>query len=235
MPAKILVVEDEPALAKLISYNLVQAGYAVVTAGTGYEGLAAAKREQPDLVLLDVMLPDIDGFDVCRELRRESRVPIVFLTARGEEIDRVLGLELGADDYVTKPFSPRELVARVRAHLRRVAEALAAGSAQPADSVIRIDGLLVDLAAVEARLDGKELTLTPIEFRLLEHLVRNRGRALTREQLLNAVWGEDYYGDERVVDVHISHLRERIDNDADRRPYIETVRGVGYRVRGDRK
>lgn len=234
MPAKILVVEDEPALAKLIAYNLAQAGYSVVTAGTGYDGLEAARSETPDLILLDVMLPDIDGFDVCRELRRRSSVPVIFLTARGEEIDRVLGLELGADDYVTKPFSPRELVARVRAHLRRASQNIAAPS-QTTDGVIRIDGLEVDAVAVEARLDGKPLALTPIEFRLLEHLARHRGQAFTRQQLLNAVWGGDYFGDERVVDVHISHLRDRIDADDHRPPFIETVRGVGYRMRGERR
>lgn len=254
MPAKIEIVEDEAALLKLINYNLVQAGYSTATAATGYEALDVFRREQPDLVLLDVMLPDIDGFDVCREIRRTSSVPIIFLTARGEEIDRVLGLELGADDYVTKPFSPRELVARVKAHLRRVndlgdrASGLSAKTADTAssasaaggatggdDEVITIGELVVDGIAHEARYAGEVLPLTPTEFRLLAHLASHRGRALSRDQLLTGVWGEDYFGDERVVDVHVSHLRERLTAVSGQPSLIETVRGVGYRMRGERR
>lgn len=249
MPAKVLVVEDEAALLKLISYNLTQAGYAVATAATGFAGLDAFRREQPDLVLLDVMLPDIDGFDVCRELRRSSNVPVIFLTARSEEIDRVIGLELGADDYVTKPFSPRELLARVKAHLRRMqelsprpADAPSAAGATvgaivgaDADEIVRLGDLVVDGVAHEARLRGEVLPLTPTEFRLLAHLAHHRGRALSRDQLLTGVWGDDYFGDARVVDVHISHLRERIDAEAGQPSLIETVRGVGYRMRGERR
>lgn len=230
MPAKVLIVDDEPAITTLVEYNLKKAGLATLVAHDGATALALARREQPDLVLLDVMLPDLDGLTVCRELRRQTPVPVIFLTARDGEVDKIVGLELGADDYITKPFSPGELVARVRAVLRRVSGRAAAAAVQ-GPAPLRAGGLKVDPARREVYKAGREVALTPLEFGLLLTLMQNRGLALSREQLLDQVWGADYFGDTRIVDVHIRHLREKIEDDPAAPRYIATVRGVGYKFR----
>jgi DNA-binding response OmpR family regulator len=228
MDQKILVVDDEQSITDLLEYNLRQNGYRVVVARDGHEALRLAQTEQPDLVVLDLMLPGPDGFDICRELRREGaatapNVPIIMLTARDEEVDRVVGLELGADDYVTKPFSVRELMARVKAVLRRVGPAEGG-----APAVYHVGPLEIDTPAREARLEGTLLPLTRLEFDLLETLARHAGQALSREQLLDQVWSYDYYGDARAVDSAVKRLRaklRRVGCDP-----ISTVRGVGYRL-----
>jgi two-component system alkaline phosphatase synthesis response regulator PhoP len=230
MHRKILVVDDEQSIVDLLEYNLQREGYQVVVARDGREALRLARTEPPDLIVLDLMLPGLDGFDVCRELRREgdpalARVPIIMLTARDEEVDRVVGLELGADDYVTKPFSVRELVARVKAVLRRTARE-AAGSAD----VIRVGPLEVDALCREVRLEGSRLPLTQLEFDLLETLAHHAGQALSREQLLDQVWGYDYYGDTRAVDSAIKRLRAKLSASGDDPGLIVTIRGVGYRL-----
>jgi len=228
--AKILVVDDERILLDTLRYNLSKAGYQVWTAADGESALRLARQERPDLILLDVMLPRIDGFDVCRTLRRESSTPILMLTARDEEVDKVLGLELGADDYLTKPFSMRELMARVKALLRRSEMT----QAQAADGVARPQRegpLELDPVSHKATLSGKPLHLKPKEFDLLAFLMSNRGRAFSREQLLQQVWGYDYAGDTRTVDVHIRWLREKVEEDPSNPQLIETVRGVGYRFK----
>ncbi len=228
--ARILVVDDERVLLDTLRYNLVKAGYEVRIAADGEEALAAARKERPDLLILDVMLPKIDGFEVCRTLRKESSVPILMLTARDEELDRVLGLELGADDYITKPFSMRELVARVKSMLRRVEMGRTEAAVEP--SVTLKEGELeLDLSAHRATLGGSPLHMKPKEYDLLAFLMRSRGRAFSRDQLLEQVWGYDYAGDTRTVDVHIRWLREKVESDPSRPELIETVRGVGYRFK----
>ncbi|BDG59075.1 winged helix-turn-helix domain-containing protein [Caldinitratiruptor microaerophilus] len=237
-------MEDEPAIATLIEYNLRRAGFQTRVAGGGKEALAAAVADPPDLVLLDIMLPDADGRDVCRELRRRGDVPVIFLTARDAEVDRIVGLELGADDYVTKPFSPGELVARVRAVLRRAGRpaqgnpAGAGAAAAPAGGLtagepeaLRVGELYLDRARHEARRGDRPLHLTPTEFSLLECFMTHPGIVLSREQLLDRVWGVDYFGDPRLVDVHIRHLREKIEDDPADPRWIVTVRGAGYKLR----
>jgi DNA-binding response OmpR family regulator len=224
----ILVVEDEDNLLEALKYNLQYEGYQVSTANNGSDGLEIARASHPDLVILDVMLPGLDGLDVCRLLRRESDAMILMLTAKGEEVDRVVGLELGADDYVTKPFSMRELMARVRALLRRRDSAV---HSQP-NNHLKSGSLEVDLGAHQASLNGIELKLTPREFELLAHFLKNRGRAFTRDQLLEQLWGQGYIGDTRTVDVHIRWLREKIENNSATPARIITIRGVGYRFEG---
>jgi DNA-binding response OmpR family regulator len=221
---KILVVDDESKIRKVVTAYLEQAGFKVVTAGDGQMALTAFRHEQPDLVILDLMLPGMDGLDVCRAMRRESNVPIIMLTARAEEADRLIGLELGADDYVVKPFSPREVVARVRAVLRRVE-----GEASP-PAVIRVGDLLVDLDRHTVEVAGRPVELTPTEFDLLAAMARYPGRAFTRLQLLAQVQGDAYEGYERTVDAHIKNLRAKIEPDPRRPRYIVTVYGVGYRL-----
>jgi two-component system alkaline phosphatase synthesis response regulator PhoP len=219
---KILIVEDDESISELIEYNLQAAGFDTVTAFDGKTGLELAETEAPDLVLLDVMLPGMDGWDVCRELRRKSNVPVLFLTALDAEFDRVLGLELGADDYITKPFSPRELVARVKAVLRRA-------NPQPAPSdVIERGQLRVDLRQHTVHVAGEQVQLTPMEYQLLSILVRDPGKVYSREQLLTQVLGEEFFGDQRTVDVHISHLREKLGPMGN---LIQTVRGFGYKLK----
>lgn len=237
---KILVVDDESVLLETISFNLEQAGYEVVTASDGGSALEVARRETPDLILLDVMLPGMDGLEVCRQLRREpatATVPIVMLTARGDEIDKVVGLEVGADDYVTKPFGRRELLARIRALLRRADYPLAseeqatyAGEQQSRSSARELIAgpLRIDLAGRRVNCRGQEMELQPKQFELLTYLVRNRGTVLTRDQLLHNVWGYDYAGDTRTVDVHVRWLREKLEEDPANPKLIQTVRGVGY-------
>lgn len=224
----VLVVEDEENLVEALRYNLEHEGYDVLTAPDGGSGLETARAALPDLVILDVMLPNLDGLEVCRILRRETDVPILMLTAKGEEIDRVVGLEIGADDYVTKPFSMRELMARVRAMLRRPRETSASRMAEP----LRSGALAVDVDAHQASLNGEELRLKPREFDLLALFMRNSGRAFTRDQILEQLWGHDYIGDVRTVDVHVRWLREKIEADPSTPARIITIRGVGYRFEG---
>jgi len=223
MGQTILVVDDEARIVKLVRDYLERAGLAVLSARDGETALQLARRERPDLIVLDLMLPGMDGLDVCRRLRQESAVPIIMLTARVEEADRVVGLELGADDYVVKPFSPRELVARVRAALRR-----ASGQIGPA-SVIRTGDVELDTTTLMATVGGQPVDLTPTEFQLLATLARQPGRIFSREQLLEAIHGVAFDGYDRSVDSHIKNLRRKIEPDPRQPCYIETVYGIGYR------
>ena len=224
----VLVIEDEENLLKAIKYNLEQDGYKVQSAMDGEEGLELARQLEPSMIILDIMLPKLDGIEVCRILRRESNVPILMLTAKSEEIDRVVGLELGADDYVTKPFSMRELMARTKAILRRYSLP-ANDTAKESGKVLRAGKLEVNISKHVVTLEGRPLELKPREFDLLALLVENAGRALTRDQILENIWGQDYYGDTRTVDVHIRWLREKIEDDPGSPKQIITIRGVGYR------
>ena len=225
MKERILVVDDEDNIVKLVTFNLAKEGFETMAAYDGNQAWEMIARNQPDLVVLDRMLPGIDGFSLLKQLRQQGQnLPVIMLTARGEELDRVLGLELGCDDYVSKPFSPRELVARVKAVLRRVKERSEAASAE-----ITIDNLSINFEQYEVRISGRVLSLTPKEYELLAFMVKNRGRVLSRELLLDRVWDYAYEGDTRIVDVHISHLREKIEKDPKNPVFIKTVRGVGYR------
>ena len=230
MPDTVLVVEDEPNLLAALKYTLEREGYDALSADNGETGLRLARERSPDIVILDVMLPALDGFEICRLLRRESSVPIIMLTARGEEMDRVVGLELGADDYVTKPFSMRELLARIRNMLRRSASS-AGGGGRSAEVVVS-GNLAIDLAGHTATLNGEPLDMKPREFALIAHLASNRGRAFTRDQILERLWGHDYIGDSRTVDVHVRWLREKIEPNPSKPSRIVTIRGVGYRFDG---
>src|SRR5690348_15055581 len=214
----IVVVDDEPNIADLVDLYLAREGFRVLKAATGESGLAAVRDHRPRLVVLDVGLPDVDGLDVCKRIRATSRVPVIFLTARDGEVDRVLGLELGADDYVTKPFSPAELVARVKAVLRRV-------DGGPAPEVVQAGRATIDVGRREVRIDEQPVEFTTKEFDLLRYLAERPGLALSRQQILDGVWGYDWYGDVRTVDVHIAQVRKKLDGAAT----IKTVRGVGYR------
>ena len=227
--ATILIVEDEPELVKVLRSYLEQAGFSVLTAGRGDAGLSTWEHKRPDLVILDLSLPGMDGLDVAREIRRKGNTPIIMLTARLEETDRLIGLELGADDYVSKPFSPREVVARVRAVLRR------AGSSLSAPAVLRAGDLEIDLDAHTVSAAGQPIDLTPTEFNLLAALAAQPGRAFTRLQLLETAQGATYEGYERTIDAHIKNLRAKIERDSRQPRYIETVFGVGYRFRRDRE
>jgi len=224
---RILVVDDEPTLVATLRYNLEREGYQVITASDGDVGLTLARSDRPDLIILDLMLPAIDGFEVCRLLRREMTVPILMLTAKADEVDKVVGLELGADDYVTKPFSMRELLARVRALLRRAETAPAVEM-----ELLAVGDLQVDLRRREASRQGRVLTLKPKEYELLLFLLRNRGRAFTREQLLDQIWGYEFAGDTRTVDVHVRWLRQKIEDEPAKPTRLITIRGVGYRFDG---
>lgn len=225
---RILVVDDERTIAKGIKFGLEKEGYEVSVAHDGEEALKLFKEDEPDLIVLDLMLPEVDGFEVCRRIRKSSDVPIVMLTARGDDIDKILGLELGADDYVTKPFNPRELVARVKAILRRAQ----APAADPASmQTIRLQDLQIDLFQHKVRVRDKEVDLTSKEFALLSLLASHPGRVFSREKLLEHVWGYDYYGDARTVDVHIRHLREKIEPEPATPQLILTVWGAGYKFR----
>jgi DNA-binding response OmpR family regulator len=245
MPYRILLVEDDPTLRETVEYNLRHAGYEVLLAADGYVALEMARREQPDLMLLDLMLPGIDGFEVCRILRKETSLPILMLTARSDEVDRVVGLEMGADDYLTKPFSMRELMARVKALLRRVElirEELAAEQGEPAAGreeeeparleTLTFDDLEIDRGRREVRLGGAPVRVKPKEFDLLLFLARNRGIALSRDLILERVWGWTFDGNSRTVDVHVRWLREKIEPDPANATRIVTVRGIGYRFDG---
>jgi DNA-binding response OmpR family regulator len=223
MNEHVLLVEDDASIREVTAMGLKQAGFRVTTAGDGREGLLRARRDPFDVVLLDVMLPSLDGFEVCREIRKDSRVPIVMLTARTDTVDVVVGLESGADDYVTKPFEMPELVARVRAVLRRAAAA-------PEETTVTVGGLEVDPAGFTARKDGADLGLTATEFRLLQELAGRPGQVFTRELLLERVWNYDYLGDSRLVDVAVQRLRAKVEDDPAHPRLIKTVRGVGYRL-----
>jgi len=236
MAKRILVVDDEPSITKLVSFNLEKAGYDVDTAADGQAALEKVQDIQPDLIVLDLMLPKVDGLEVCKRLRQENNhIPVIMLTAKDEELDRVSGLELGADDYVTKPFSPRELVARVKAVLRRSAIKDALEQADAKQKPLVIGDLVIDVEGYESYVQGKRLELTPKEFELLVYMATHRGRVLSRDQLLNAVWNYDFVGDSRIVDVHVSHLRDKIEPDTRRPLYIKTVRGIGYKFEGPKE
>jgi DNA-binding response OmpR family regulator len=230
-PSKVLVVEDDLTLLETLEYNLAAEGYEVITAADGLTALEVAREDQPDLIVLDLMLPHLDGFEVCRILRRETSVPILMLTARADEVDRVVGLEVGADDYLTKPFSMRELLARVKALLRRVRlirEEMAGQQAAPGTERLAFGNLVIDLDRREVLVRGESLRLKPQEFELLVFLARHPGMALSRGLLLERVWGWDYGGGSRTVDVHVRWLREKIEADPANPQHIVTVRGVGY-------
>lgn len=234
MTEKILVVDDEIALIETLSYNLKKQGYEVITAGDGITALGLVRAEKPDLIILDLMLPGMDGLEVCRILRQEQNTPVLMLTARDDEIDRVVGLEVGADDYLTKPFSMRELIARVKAMLRRVRmmreEVLS--SQTEASNILRFDNLSLDMDRRELRIDDIVVSLKPKEYELLVYFTRNPKRAISRDTLLEKVWGWDYSGESRTVDVHVRWLREKIEQDPQNPIRIVTVRGAGYRFEG---
>jgi two-component system response regulator RegX3 len=223
---RVLVVEDESAIVEAVSYALELEGFQVSSAQGGREGLEAARRLNPSVVILDVMLPGMSGLDVCRQLRRESDVPIIMLTAKEGEADKVAGLELGADDYMTKPFSMRELVARVRAQQRRAAKS---GALAGSNEVLRGGAVELDVDAHEVRVAGEPVPVRPKEFDLLESLMRRRGRLATRETLIDEVWGPDYFGATKTLDVHIKRLRQKLEADPARPRHILTVRGLGYK------
>lgn len=236
MVDKILVVEDEVSLQETLAYNLKKQGYEVETVGDGLAALAKARLAHPDLIVLDIMLPGLDGFEVARILRQEMTTPVLMLTARDDEIDRVVGLEVGADDYMTKPFSMRELVARIKAMLRRVRlvreEVTAAGTAFSASQNFKYSDLVIDVNRREVTRNGQVLALKPKEFELLHFLAQHRGQVLTREFILERVWGWEYIGDSRTVDVHVRWLREKIESNPASPVRIITVRGAGYRFEG---
>ncbi len=227
MAPRILVVDDEQSIRTIVEYALRDAGFEVATAARGDEALAAVNREPVDLVVLDLMLPGMDGLEVCRRIRAERNVPIIILSAKGEELDKVLGLELGADDYVTKPFSPRELVSRVKANLRR-----ARAEPEP-EGPLRAGELEIDPVARSVKRDGREIALTYSEFEILLKLARSPRRVFTREELMNHLWKGSFYGDLRSVDVHVRHLRQKVERDASAPLLIRTVRGVGYAFGGE--
>ncbi|MCY6372338.1 response regulator transcription factor [Clostridium ganghwense] len=222
---KILIVDDEEHIQELIKFNLENNGYESLCASDGLEALKLAKKELPQLILLDVMLPGMDGYDVCKEIRRDSIIsntPIIMITAKGEELDKILGLELGADDYLTKPFSVRELVARVKALLRRT-------RIQYIADVFKFGNVSIDFQKHEVLKNDQKIDLTLKEFELLEVLIKNKGRVMTRDFLLDKVWGYEYIGETRTVDVHIRYLRKKIEDDDKKPKFIETIRGIGYR------
>ena len=228
MTHRILVVDDEPAVTDLLAYNLRKAHYDVLTAADGRAALQLAQESRPDLILLDLMIPEVDGLDVCRELRKSSGVPIIMITARGEEVDRVVGLEIGADDYVTKPFSVRELMARIKAVLRRAQND---GTEQQSSAVLRGPAnLIMERERRAVRVGNVSIELTRLEFELLHRLLINAGRVLTRERLLEQAWGYDYVGDTRAVDSAVKRLRAKLRQVSPEADCIESVRGVGYKI-----
>jgi two-component system, OmpR family, response regulator RegX3 len=225
-PARILIVEDEESLADSIRYNLEREGYTVEIAGDGRRALEAFRSDGASLVILDLMLPEVSGLDVCRSIREESNVPIIMVTAKDAEADKVAGLELGADDYVTKPFSMRELISRVRANLRR---SRTTGRASEDAEVLQGGPVEMDVARHEAMVRGQHIDLPPKEFALLELLLSRKGRLLTRDFLIDEVWGADYYGDTKTLDVHVKRIRQKIEEDPHRPTHLVTVRGLGYK------
>lgn len=228
MTMTILIVDDEEPIQELLRFNLENEGYSVLTAFDGPSALKMIEEKRPDLVVLDVMLPGMDGLEVCNQLRQNSKfrdLPVIMLTAKGEEIDKVLGLELGADDYLTKPFSPRELLARIRARLRRV-------KPQTLENELIRGDLRIDLNRFQVSVRGEEVELTPKEFELLRVLAAHPGKVYSRDELLERIWGYEYAGDTRTVDVHVRHLRQKVEKDPSNPEYIETLRGIGYRLKG---
>lgn len=226
---KVLVVDDEEHIVELIKFNLEGNGYEVVEAFDGFKAIELAENEKIDIIILDLMLPGIDGIEVCRKLRKESKtekIPIIMLTAKSEETDKVLGLEIGADDYITKPFSVRELIARMKAVLRRSVD-----NKKEEKKVIKINDITIDIEKYEITRNNKVIELTLKEFELLRILAQNRGKVLSRNMLLDEVWGYDYFGETRTVDVHIRHLRKKIEENDKAPKYIETIRGVGYKMK----
>lgn len=225
MKRRILIVDDEKNIVDILKFNLNKESFETLEAYDGLQAIEIAEREKPDLIILDVMLPEMDGFTVCRKLRQTMQTPILMLTAREEEVDKVLGLELGADDYITKPFSPRELMARVKANLRRVIDEAVP---QKQENVIKYSDLEIDTNRYEVRRDSTVLELTLREFELVKFLASQKGQIFSRENLLEKVWGYEYFGDVRTVDVTVRRLREKLEKDASRPEYILTKRGVGY-------
>ena len=223
--ARILVVEDEVSLADTVRYNLEREGYAVAVANDGRQALEKFRDERPGLVILDLMLPEISGLDVCRQIRQISNVPIVMVTAKDSEADKVAGLEIGADDYVTKPFSIRELISRVRAHLRRAGMR----AAEPADDVLSGGPVELDVARHEVSVRGETIGFPPKEFELLETFLRRKGRLLTRDFLIEEVWGAGYFGDTKTLDVHVKRIRRKVEEDPHQPAHLVTVRGLGYK------
>ncbi|WP_413308330.1 response regulator transcription factor [Bacillus sp. 1P10SD] len=238
MKNKVLVVDDEQSIVTLLQYNLEQAGFEVLTAMDGQEGKEIAETESPDIIVLDLMLPKLDGMEVCKQLRQKNiMIPILMLTAKDDELDKIIGLELGADDYMVKPFSPREVIARVKAILRRtqIQTEVPDEAEKNNDELIQIGKLKIYPEKYEAYFQEELLELTLKEFELLLYLAQNKGRVLTRDQLLSAVWNYEFAGDTRIVDVHISHLREKIEEETKRPVYIKTLRGLGYKLEGPKK
>lgn len=222
---KILIVDDEEHIIELIKFNLESNGYKTLTASDGLEALEIARREKPQLILLDLMIPEMDGYEVCKEIRKDpniSKTPIIMITAKSEELDKISGLELGADDYITKPFSIRELIARVKAVLRRT-------FTYHLGNIFKFGNITISFEKHEILKNGKKIDLTLKEFELLEILIKNKGRVLTREFLLDKIWGYEYAGETRTVDVHIRHLRQKTEENDKYPKYIETIRGIGYR------
>ncbi len=226
MEKKILIVEDEQAIVDIISFNLEREGYTVLAAYDGEEGVEKAKAENPDLILLDLMLPKMDGYEVCKYLRKTMSTPIIMLTAREEEVDKILGLELGADDYITKPFSMRELLARVKANIRR--QVLDAAQSSSAEDILTFGELEVDLSAMQVKKSGKLIELSPREFELIKFFATQPGKVFSRETLMEQVWNYQFFGDVRTVDVTIRRLREKIEDNPSEPEYIVTRRGSGY-------
>ncbi len=230
----ILVVEDEINIVELLSFNLQKEGYRVIAALDGNTALKLVREEKPDLIILDIMLPGMDGLEICRFLKSDpetAMTPIIILSAKGEVLERVLGLEMGADDYMAKPFSPREVVARVKTQLRKKAQLTGMSAAASEKDEIRVNQLVIRPEKYEVVLNGEKLELTPKEFEILHFLAKNPGRVLTRDMLLERIWGYEYMRETRTVDVHIRYLRRKIEKDPARPKYIETVRGVGYRFK----
>lgn len=227
---KVLIVDDEEHICELIKFNLQKDGYDCICVFNGLDALKKAREERPDIILLDLMLPELDGYDVCREIRKDEvihSIPIIMLTAKGEELDKILGLELGADDYITKPFSVREMVARVKAILRRTV------SIHKNNNYYKFGNIEINFEKHSIKKSGEKVELTLKEFELLEVLIRNKGNVMTRDFLLDNIWGYEYVGETRTVDVHIRHLRKKIEEDDKNPKYIETIRGIGYRFTTD--
>lgn len=225
----ILIIEDEPNIRELVSYNLRAGGFLPLEAEEGISGMEMAENQKPDLILLDIMLPGKDGYEICKELRSAgNKTPIIMMTAKTDEVDKVLGLEFGADDYISKPFGVRELMARIKAVLRRYE---GNGGEEPAREILSVDEMSIDIGRHEVTVEGRKVELTMKEFELLTFLARNRGRAFSRDELLDKVWGINYLGESRTVDVHIRHLRKKMSFHTDEDKYIETIRGKGYKMK----
>jgi len=226
---KILIIEDEPNIRELVSYNLKAGGFVPLEAEDGISGMEMVEAHKPDLILLDIMLPGKDGYEICKELRGSgNKTPIIMMTAKTDEVDKVLGLEFGADDYLSKPFGVREMMARIKAVLRRYESN---GGEEPAGELLKADQMVIDLGRHEVTIEGHKIELTMKEFELLTFMARNRGRAFSRDELLDKVWGINYLGESRTVDVHIRHLRKKMSLNGDEDKYIETIRGKGYKMK----